>query len=197
MSQQMPNHIELYEAAAQAFRKTLEGVKENQMSDATPCSEWNVQNLIIHNIKVAGFAHGVLTENITVNSQEVDEPLPAEGPVAALDAGIAKVLELVKAPGSAGYQINSPFGQMTRGEFLMAPFMDLLIHSWDLSRGTGQGTNLDTGLVEVCYAAFSPQMDGMRNIDGGDGKHLFGSPITIADSAGVQDKLLGMLGRQP
>ena len=170
-----------------------EGVKENQTTRPP------VQNLIIHNrrwVRSRG-AQRSRSENITVNSQEVDEPLPAEGPVAALDAGIAKVLELVKAPGSAGYQINSPFGQMTRGEFLMAPFMDLLIHSWDLSRGTGQGTNLDTGLVEVCYAAFSPQMDGMRNIDGGDGKHLFGSPITIADSAGVQDKLLGMLGRQP
>ena len=200
MSQQMPNPIELYEAAHQVFRKTLEGVKENQMGNSTPCTEWTVQNLINHNIAVTGFAHGALTENITVNPMDIGElgaALPADGPVAALDAGVAKVLELVEQSGSAGQKITTPFGEMTRGEFLMAPFMDLLIHSWDLSKGTGQSTNLDTGLVDVCYAAFSPQVDGIRNTEGGDGRHIFGARIAIADSAAVQDKLLGMLGRQP
>ena len=164
-AQQMPNPIELYEAAHQAFRKVLEGVKENQMGDATPCSEWSVQNLIIHNIKVTGYAHGTLMENVTVDPQQVDDPLPSEGPVAALDAGVARVLELIKRPGSAEQQINSAFGQMTRGQFLMAPFMDLLVHSWDLAKGSGQNANLDTGLVEVCYQAFAPQVDGLRNMN--------------------------------
>ena len=197
MTQQMPNPIELYEAAAQGFRKTLEGVKENQMTNATPCSEWNVQNLITHNIKVTGFVHGVLMENITVDSQQVAEPLPAEGAVAALDAGVARVLELIKAPGSAAQQINTPFGQMTRGEFLMAPFMDHLVHSWDLAKGTGQNTNLDTGLVDVCYQAFAPQVEGFRSIMLSDGRPVFAAAVPIADSAGLQDKLIGMVGRQP
>ena len=79
MTQQMPNPIELYEAAAQAFRQTLSGVRENQMNSPTPCTEWSVEALINHNIKVTGVAHGVLLENITVNPQEVSGPLPAEG----------------------------------------------------------------------------------------------------------------------
>ena len=42
--------IELYEAAVQGFRQTLSGVKPDQMQGSTPCTKWNVQNLIIHNI---------------------------------------------------------------------------------------------------------------------------------------------------
>jgi uncharacterized protein (TIGR03086 family) len=197
MAQQMPNPIELYEAAAQGFRKALSGVRADQMSNPTPCTEWNVQALINHNIKVTGFVHGALLENITVNPTDVvGVPLPAEGSVAALDAGVARVLELVKSAGSAEKHIETPFGHMTRGEFLMAPFLDLLVHTWDLAKGTGQNTTLDSGLVGVCYAAFEPQMDGMRSVDGGDGKHIIGPAVPVPASAGTLDKLIGMMGRQ-
>ena len=69
MAQQGGNPIELYEAAAQGIRKTLSGVGLNQMEDSTPCTEWNVQALINHNLKVAAFVEGVYRENITVSRQ--------------------------------------------------------------------------------------------------------------------------------
>ena len=196
MAQQMPNPIELYEAASQGFSKILGAVRADQMSNSTPCTEWTVQNLITHNIKVTGFAHGMLSENITENAMEVGGPLPSEGPVSALEAGVAKVLEFVKAPGSAATRINTPFGEMTRGECLMAPVMDLLVHTWDLAKGTGQNTTLDGSLVGVCFAAFEPQMDGMRQMEM-DGKHFFGPAVSVPSSGSTQDKLIGMMGRQP
>lgn len=107
------------------------------------------------------------------------------------------MLELVKAPGSIEQQIDSHFGQITRDEFLMAPSLDLLVHSWDRAKGTSQNTNLDTGLVEVCYNGFDSQMDGLRTRDRGDGRKIFGAAVQIVDSAHVQDKLTAMLGRQP
>ena len=196
MAQQMPNPIELYEAAAQGFRQTLSAVKADQMSSSTPCTEWSVQDLINHNIKVTAFAHGVLLENITTNPMEVEGPLPAEGAVAALDAGVARILELVKQSGSAEKHIETPFGHMTRVEFLMAPFLDLLVHRWDLAKGTGQSTTLDSGLVEVCFAAFEPQVDGMRTMEVG-GKHIIGPAVQVAAGASTQDKLIGIMGRNP
>ena len=58
--------------------------------------------------------------------------------MAALDGGVARMLELIKAPGFLDEEFNSPFGQMTRGQFLMAPVLDLTVHRWDLAKGTGQ-----------------------------------------------------------
>ena len=196
MAQQMPNPIELYEAAAEGFRQTLSGISANQMNSPTPCSEWSVQALINHNINTAAFAHGVLQGNVTVHPMEVSGPLPAEGAVASLDAGVARVLELVKSSGSLDEQIETPFGTMPRGHFLMLPFSDLLIHKWDLAKGTGQSTALDSGLVEACYAALAPQMEGMRAADAG-GAHFFGPEVSVPATASAQDKLMGITGRRP
>jgi len=188
--------IALYEAAVQGFRQTLSGVKPDQMQGATPCTEWNVQNLIIHNLKVFGFAEGALQENITVNSMEVDGPIPGEDPVKALDDGVAKVLGILKAAGSVDTGISTPFGDMTRGQFMINPTWDLLVHRWDLAKGTGQNTELDQGLVEYVYNMLSPMADGMREMEFG-GKHIVGARVAVPDSASLQDKLLGAFGRQP
>ncbi len=188
--------VELYEAAVQGFRQTLSGVKPDQMQGATPCTEWNVQNLIIHNLKVFGFAEGALQENITVNSMEVDGPIPGEDPVKALDDGVAKVLGILKAAGSVDTGISTPFGDMTRGQFMINPTWDLLVHRWDLAKGTGQNTELDQGLVEYVYNMLSPMADGMREMEFG-GKHIVGARVAVPDSASLQDKLLGAFGRQP
>ena len=137
--QRMSNTIELYEAAAQMFRQTLSGVTEDQMNSSTPCTEWNVQALITHSIKTQGMTYGGLLENITVNPHEVSGPLPAEGALATFDAGVARVLELIKAPGFLDNQIETPFGPMSRDHFLSIPVEDLVIHKWDLAKATQPG----------------------------------------------------------
>ena len=91
------------------------------MQGSTPCSEWNVQALITHNIQVAAFVEGLLQENITVNPLDVSGGIPGDDPLKALDANVAKVMDIIKASGSADTQINTPFGEMTRGQFMMTP----------------------------------------------------------------------------
>ena len=86
---------------------------------------------------------------------------------------------------------------MTRGEVIMMPFLDLLIHSWDLAKGTGQSTTLDGGLLEVCYNALGPQMDGFRGMQCSDSRHFLGPAVQVSDNASLQDKLIGLSGRQP
>lgn len=191
---QQPNPIEMYEAAAQGFRQRLSGVQSGQMSNATPCTEWDVQSLINHNIKVTGFIEGALQENIAVNPLDVSGPLPDGNALELLDAGIAKVIDVAKS-GSLDQRINTPFGEMTRGE-LINPTWDLLVHSWDLAKGTNQSTTLDSNLVEICYNVFSPMMDHMRAEEFG-GIKIMGPEVTVSASASMQDRFIGMMGRQP
>lgn len=76
MAQQGPNIIDLYEGAVQQMLPTLGGVQPNQLSASTPCTQWNVLNLINHNIKVADFTCGIILSNNTTNPFEVGDPLP-------------------------------------------------------------------------------------------------------------------------
>ncbi len=189
--QRTPNPIELYEAAVQGFRQTLTRVRPAQMNSPTPCTLWNVQALIDHNLKVTGFVQGVLTGNVTTDPFASSGPLPPEGALAALDTGVARVLELIKAPGALAKELNTPFGRQTGAQFMFAPFLDLLIHKWDLAKATSQNTRLDRGLVEACYAGLLPMAEGMRN------PQVFGPAVSVPENASLQDKLIALTGRQP
>ena len=96
MTQQGPNPIELYEGAVHSMRPIMAGVTSNQLGNATPCSEWNVQQLIAHNITVTAFALGMLQENITANPMDVSDDIPAEGAENAFAAGANRVLDFLK-----------------------------------------------------------------------------------------------------
>ncbi len=124
MARQGDGPIELYEAAVQGFRQTLSGVQSGQMGDSTPCTEWDVQKLIIHNLKVFGFAAGVLVENITVDSMQVEGPIPEGDPVKALDDAVAEVYGIIKAAGSVDTQINTRNCSELRGSEQPAAFQE-------------------------------------------------------------------------
>ena len=194
MAQQGPNPIELYEGAIQQILPILSGVQSGQLNSSTPCSEWNVLGLINHNIKVAQFVYDVIAETGAADPSgmgSVSDPLPAQGARAAFEAGTAKVLQAIKASGKLEKVLDTPFGQMPAGYFLMIPFGDIVLHKWDLAKATNQNTSIDAGLAEACFGALS------QGIEQGREMGFFGAEVTVPISASIQDKLLGMSGRQP
>ena len=192
MAQQGPNPIELYEGAVQAMLPILRGVQQGQLSTATPCTEWNVQQLIKHNILVAQFFNSLLTSGEAVDPFAVGGDLPEEGAQDAFVAGTNKVLEVIKTPGLLEKMLDeTPFGPMTAGQLLMFPFGDILIHKWDLAKATGQDTAMDSSMADVVYKIYGPMMEGMRE------HGLFGTEVAVPANASDRDKLLGLCGRTP
>ena len=100
MAQSGRNPIELYEAAIGFMLPIIASVRESQLSDSSPCVEWTVQQLILHNIKVAQAVHSGISGSEPVNPFDVGGDLPAEGVEAAFRASTNTVLEDLKAPGN-------------------------------------------------------------------------------------------------
>ena len=192
MAQQGPSPIEIYEASVQQMLPTLAGIKADQLSSSTPCSEWNVQNLIIHNLRVAEFTKGVLSATPVDPGEmfSVAEPIPTEGAEAVFTTTTNAVLATAKSM-NLETVLETPFGAMPASEFLMVPLADLVIHKWDLAKATNQNTTLDSGLAEVCFQVLLPGMEEGR--EGG----FFSAEIQVPMSGSIQDKLLGLSGRQP
>ena len=190
MAQQGPNPIELYEGAVQQMLPILAAIRADQLSGSTPCTEWTVQQLITHNIKVADYVHGSILGNNTTNPMEVGDPLPSQGAREAFAAGTSRVLELLKAS-DLSQVIETPFGQMPIGNFIMFPIMDIVIHRWDLAKGTNQDSSIDSGLAEAIYPALQMGAQGGRQMG------IFAAEVTLPVSASIQDKLLGLSGRTP
>ncbi len=190
MAQQGPNPVEVYEATVQSMQTIIAGVRADQVSASTPCTDWNVQALINHNIKVSQFFNGILTGAGGVNPMEVNVPLPPEGAAAAFEAATSGLLTTAKAT-DLERVVEAPFGSMPAGQLMMIPFGDMLIHKWDLAKATGQDTSLDSGLAEVCYQLISGLLEGGRD------PNNFSPAVTVPASASMQDKLLAFSGRQP
>ena len=167
----------------------------NQLGNATPCTAWNVQQLITHNVKVTGFALGMLEGNITVNPEDVSVDIPLEGAEADFVAGTNRILDFLKSA-DLGKVIDTPFGPMPLAQVIMFPILDLTIHKWDQAKGTNQSTSIDSGLAEVSYAVAEAAAPGLRQ-NAGQGMPSFGPEVSVPISGSIQDKLLGISGRQP
>ena len=191
---QTPNPIEVYEASVQQMLPIVAGVKTDQLSSPTPCSEWNVQALINHNLRVQAFVNTVLIGapgDPGSMFAVADEPIPTEGAEAVYTANTDLVLATVKSM-NIETVVETPFGPMPAGNFLMIPMGDLVVHKWDLAKATNQNTDIDSGLAEVCLNALKGLFQGGRL-----GPEFFADEVNIPTGASVQDQLLGIAGRQP
>jgi uncharacterized protein (TIGR03086 family) len=177
--------IELYETTVAQARRVVIGVKPEQLHDPTPCSEWDVEALLNHLTRGAGFAIGLLSgegQNVPVE--------PRATAVETLDAGVAHVLQMARTPGVLESSYPSRRGEMSGADVVLGQFMDTLIHTWDLAKATGQDTALDPGLVAACYDDYKPREEGLR------ASTAFGSHVEVTEDADPQTKLLALFGRE-
>ena len=189
---QGPNPIEAYESAVQVLAPLMAGVTAAQLNSGTPCTEWSVQSLINHALAVQAFANAVVSKgspNMAAMGQ-VDHALPSEGAGAAFKAVTDTTLAALKAANLEDV-VETPFGAMPAGNFIMIPITDMIIHRWDLAKATGQDATMDNALAEIGLAALTPALSGGR-----DGA-FFGPEVTVPASGSAQDRLLGLSGRTP
>ena len=190
MTKAAPHPIDLYEAASQAMLSTMTGVTTAQLSDPTPCTEWNVRQLINHNLKVSQWAINMLTGGPALNPMDVDDELPREGAAAGFEAISGGLLAEAKSR-PMDEQIPAHFGPITLGQLLTVNTGDVVIHKWDLAKATGQDATLDSVLAEVCYQAILPFAAPGRE------QGMFGPEVAVPPDARIQDKLLAVTGRRP
>ncbi len=78
--------IKIYQGAGQALVTAFGSVNAGQLTASTPCSEWNVKNLLNHNLNVQKFLHSTLIAGSVEPSSmnDVNGDLSTEGAEAAL-----------------------------------------------------------------------------------------------------------------
>lgn len=192
MTQQGPNPIEVYERAVQALAPIMAGVTEAQLRSNTPCTKWTVQSLINHSLAVQNFGNTVLSKGSVDPSAmgDVDHNLPSVGASAAFKTITDTTLATLKSVNLEEI-VETPFGAMPGGNFIMIPITDMIIHKWDLASATGQNSTIDDALAEIGFQVLSPVISGGR--EGG----AFGPEVSVPITANIQDKLLGLSGRTP
>ena len=178
----MSDVAERYRKVADTFSARVDGVAEGQWDAPAPCEGWVARDVVVHLVEwLPGFFAG----------WDVTFPDLPEDPAAAWKVVDGVLQAGLDDPEVAARQRDTPLGPKTFAEALAAFALgDVLVHTWDLARATGQDEALDPDEVHEIYVSMLPADEMIR------GEH-FGPKIPVPDDADGQTKLLAFVGRTP
>jgi uncharacterized protein (TIGR03086 family) len=176
----MPVMFDLGPAAAE-MRRLVEGVRDDQLGNATPCHDWTVADLLAH-------VHQFATV-FTFNARK-EQARPPELLVDTWRKAIPHQLdELARAwrQESAWHGRVSAGGvEMDAPDNAVVAVEELTVHGWDLARATGQDVHVDD--------ASPDQVDRFFELFG---RGPFGPALAAPEGATRVEQSLARTGRDP
>jgi uncharacterized protein (TIGR03086 family) len=192
----LPAIVADYGRAHAATRRLIQGLRPEQWSAGTPCTEWDVHVLVGHLVggdrMFAALASGdAPTLEVAIARRQASDPL-GDDPLAAFDAAAAVVRATFCAPGCLEATHPSPLGDQT-GEFMLhVRINEHLVHGWDLARCTRQSVDvLPADLAERGLAMWRQALPAGVREPGG----RFASEQPAPEGAPAIDQLAAYLGR--
>lgn len=171
-----------YRTASDGFLDVARSVTD--WSAPTPCTEWDARGIVEH---IIGFHDAVV---LGPTGREVSRP--DDDPVGRWAVTAAAVQDAFGEPGILDLEVDVPgMGRARIGRLAPTFTTDILVHTWDLARASGQDVTLDETLCASAYETAKAYGDGLA--DSG----MFAPAILVPDDAPVQDRLLGLMGRDP
>lgn len=173
-----------YRQLAAAFTARIERVPPGMWTTPTPCTDWNVRELVAHVIDMHA-----------VHIHKVGRPVRPGPDVTADPLGaFTHVRDQVQSdlddPVRASATFEGRFGRWTFAQAIdRAVSLDLAIHGWDLATATGQDDRIDPAhlphLWQIC------ELVGEEAL-----RYGFGPALEPGPDADEQTRLLAHLGRR-
>jgi uncharacterized protein (TIGR03086 family) len=173
-----------FQKVADRFGALVAAVPADGWDQPAPCEGWVARDVVAHVTQTAGFFL-----KMAGLSAEIPD---ADDPAAAFAAYRSAIEGALADPDTAGREVESPFGKQTFEELVgRIGLGDLLVHTWDLARATGQDEALDPDEVRRTLAMMEPNDAMMR------GGTAFGPRVPVPDDADEQTQLIAFTGRTP
>ncbi|HZM39027.1 MAG TPA: maleylpyruvate isomerase family mycothiol-dependent enzyme [Acidimicrobiales bacterium] len=171
-----------YRRRADRFEGLVAGTPPDRWSSPSPCAGWTARDVVIH---VVDFSAQVLHERAGIDDAprfaEFETPLDA---FRATRAAVEHVLDDAGTPDGVATYIQWSLG------------FDLPQHGWDLAMATGQDATIAPEELEIIWGSGDPEAFesafGWQRAQG-----WYGAPIPVPEDAPLQDRVLGVLGRDP
>jgi uncharacterized protein (TIGR03086 family) len=169
-----------YRRRADAFAAVIDGVAPEDWGRPSPCAGWTARDVVAH---VVGFSGQVLRERAGV---EVEIPTVEDDPSAAfrgIRTAVQRALDDPDTTAEISYYLDGSLS------------FDLPQHQWDLAVATGQDGTVDPAEVEFLWRELSGMRQGWWDWHHRNG--WYGPPVDVPADAPLQDRVLGMIGRDP
>jgi uncharacterized protein (TIGR03086 family) len=152
----------------------------------TPCEGWVVRDLLGH---INGGARAFAA---AVEGRDVREKPLGDRPSVAVAEALAEFDKAIRGPGALERTVNSPFGEMPGETFARLAALDLLVHTWDMSRASNQEPGVPEEVVQaVDEFARQAITEDLRT------PGVFGPEVDAAANGNRLDALAAFTGRRP
>lgn len=185
--------LERYRRRANAFGSLIAATSDNQWSAQSPCDDWDARGVVDHIVVM----HDVMLR--PVGKKPSDGPSVADDPLGAFRRARADVEALLTDPEVATRMTSSPAGELTVADMVdQVISQDLVHHGWDLAKATRQDATMhpdDVDELLPVVASLPPEV----YVPGAYGPDIvvLGPKVPVPADAPAQDRLLGLLGRDP
>ncbi|WP_165967047.1 TIGR03086 family metal-binding protein [Actinomadura sp. 7K507] len=182
---------ERFVRALDGFEAVLAATPPDRWLSPSPCEGWCA-------VDVAGHVTAGL---LVIEMRAAGRPLPqddpdwrevaGEDPLASWRAVRARMMAEL-GPEALARRVRLALGvEVTMREWLEEYPLELLVHTWDLARATGQSVVFDADLV-------GPALETARRMaPAGRGAGMLAPERSVPEGAGDQARLLALFGRDP
>ena len=164
----------------------IDHIAADQWTAPTPCTEWNVRDLVNHLVGM----------NLVFVAMFEESPMPERradrlgaDPAGAYHRSAAALQAAAARPGVLERSQATPVGVATGAERLQWRIADLLAHGWDLVQATGAAAELPGDLAEQALTFVRAQLPSQPRAG------RFADPQPIRDNAPAIDRLAAFTGR--
>jgi uncharacterized protein (TIGR03086 family) len=187
----MSEMARLFDRSVKEFDKRVQLIREDQWELPTPCTEWNVHDLVNHLVYEDRWAPPLFEgKTIAEVGDAFDGDLLGSDPVDSWESAAKEAQAAIHEPGALDRIVHVSFGDIPGEVYVSQLYMDHVIHAWDLARAIGDDEKLDPELVEDCFARAAPIEDVLKS------SGVYGDKVVPPPGADTQTKLLAIVGRR-
>jgi uncharacterized protein (TIGR03086 family) len=171
-----------------AFTDRVAGVPEGAWEDEAPCEGWVARDVVRHLVEwVPGFLASGTDLTLAPGPSVDDDPLAAwtnlRSQLQALLDDPSQAASTFSHPRAGTHRLDEAIGMFVLG--------DVLVHTWDLARATGQDEALDPEEVRGMLAGVEAMGDALAE------SGQYGRPVPVPEGADAQTRLIAFTGRTP
>jgi uncharacterized protein (TIGR03086 family) len=178
---------ERYRRVAEGFSERVDAVEGDGWDQPSPCEGWTARDVVGHLVEwFPAFLDAADGPTIVIAASVADDPASAWND---LDRQVQALLDdpdvsatTIRHPRAGEHQLDAAVEMFFTG--------DVLLHTWDLARATGQDETLDDEMVHDMVLGMEPMADALA------ASGQYGPRVEVPGDADEQTRLLAISGRR-
>ena len=170
--------------------KVVKKVATADMDAPTPCSQWNVRELVNHMLYELAWVPELLAgKTVAQVGDSLDGDLIGKDLQHAWRANAQTVRTATKlAPPEKVVHLS--YGNLPASEYLAEVAGDIVIHTWDLAKGIGVDFHIPENTAKAIFERTRTHISDWR------AKGLVSDEVPTPADASAEARLLGLFGRK-